>query len=78
MYANEFKIKEKQKLTEIKKLTATYKYPSNDQKCFKKFKAEVHNFYCYFLLLCKNFPKLIQGIEDITWLHGDTKFLFKC
>ena len=54
-----------------KKLTATYKYLSNDQKGFKKFKAEV----CYFL--CKSFPKLIQGIEDITWLHGDTKFLFE-
>ena len=26
MYANEFKPKEKQKLTEIKKLTATYTY----------------------------------------------------
>ena len=70
MYANEFTINWN------KKLTATYKYLSNDQKCFKKFKAEVHNFYCYFL--CKSFPKLIQaGIEDITWLHGDTKFLFE-
>ena len=78
MYANVFKIKEKQKLTEIKKLTATYKYLSNDQNCFKKFKAEVHNVSCYFLLLYKRFPKLIQGIEDITWLHGDKKFLFEC
>ena len=26
MYANEFKTKEKQKLSEIKKLTATYKH----------------------------------------------------
>ena len=74
MYANKFKIKEK-KINWNKKLTATYKYLSNDQKFFKKFKAEVHNFYCYFL--CKSFPKLIQGIEDITWLHGDTKFLFE-
>ena len=72
MYANVFKIKEKQKLT------ATYKYLPNDQNCFKKFKAEVHNVSCYFLLLYKRFPKLIQGIEDITWLHGDKKFLFEC
>ena len=31
--------------------------------------------FCY---LYKRFPKLIQGIEDITWLHGDKKFLFEC
>ena len=39
MYANEFTINWN------KKLTATYKYLSNDQKLLKKFKAEVHNFY---------------------------------
>ena len=21
---------------------------------------------------------IVQYIEDITWLHGDTKFLFEC
>ena len=33
MYANEFKTKENQKLTEIKKLTATYRLTRNSPKC---------------------------------------------
>ena len=46
----------------------------------EEIQAGVHNFYCYFnfVNLCISFPKLIQGIEDVTWPRGDTKFFFEC
>ena len=46
----------------------------------EEIQAGVHNFHCYFnfVNLCIRFPKLIQGIEDVTWPRGDTKFLFEC
>ena len=57
MYANELKIKEKQKLTEIKKLTATYNTSQMVKNALRNSKLKFIIFiaiFCYYVKVFQN------------------------